>query len=66
MEIKRRHPDDVRDAIERRGITKAELARRAGLHKNTLAGCEVPSWSPRWLTLEALCAAVDEIAAERA
>jgi len=61
----RRHPDDVRDAITRCGISKAELARRANVHANTLAGVESPDWSPRWKTLSALCDAADGIKAER-
>lgn len=63
---KPRHPDEVRDAISRSGITKAELARKAGVHANTLANVEADAWSPRWKTLEALCQAADEIKAERA
>lgn len=60
------HPDTVRDAILRSVIPKAELARRAGVHPNTLAKVESPDWSPRWKTLEALCKAADAIRAERA
>lgn len=61
----RRSPDDVREAIKG-GVTKAELARRAGVHKNTLANVESPDWAPRWPTLEKLCEAVDEMAAPTA
>lgn len=63
---KPRHPDEVRDAINRSAITKAELARRAGVHANTLANVESEEWSPRWKTLVALCLAADAIRAERA
>ena len=63
---KPRHPDEVRDAIARSAITKAELARRAEVHPNTLANVESSDWSPRWKTLEALCKAADAIRAERA
>lgn len=63
---KPRHPDEVRNAITKSAISKAELARRANVHANTLANVEDADWSPRWKTLEALCRAVDEIRAERA
>ena len=63
---KPRHPDEVRDAINRSAITKAELARRAGVHANTLANVESEEWSPRWKTLVALCLAADAIREERA
>lgn len=65
-ENKPRHPDEVRDAIARSAITKADLARRAEVHANTLANVESPDWSPRWKTLEALCRAADAIRGERA
>ena len=61
----RRHPDDVRDAIDRCGITKAALCERTGLNKNTLTGLHNPEWDPRWSTLDKLCRAADEIKAER-
>jgi len=64
-ESKPRHPDEVRNAITRHGISKAELARRAGVHANTLANVEAAEWSPNWKTLEALCRATDEILAAR-
>lgn len=63
---KPRHPDEVRDAITRSAITKAELARRADVHPNTLANVESSDWNPRWQTLETLCTAADAIRAERA
>jgi len=62
----RRHPDDVRDAIRRSRIAKAEIARRAGVHPRTLSNVELPGWNPRWQTLDALCRAIEEIRAERA
>ena len=65
-ENKPRHPDEVRNAISKSAISKAELARRAEVHPNTLANVESPEWSPRWKTLEALCRAADAIRAERA
>lgn len=63
---KPRHPDEVRDAIARKGISKAEIARRALVHENTLAKVESEDWQPRWPTLQKLCQAVDAIRAERA
>jgi lambda repressor-like predicted transcriptional regulator len=64
-ERKPRHPDEVRNAITKSAISKAELARRAGVHANTLATVESAEWSPRWKTLEALCLAADAIRSER-
>lgn len=60
------HPNEIRKAISQSAITKAELARRASVHPNSLATVESEDWNPRWKTLEALCAAVTEIKAERA
>ena len=60
------NPDKVRDAISKHGVSKAELARRSGVHPNTLANVEKAGWSPRWDTLVALCDAVDAILADRA
>ena len=61
------HPNIVRDAVSRSGISKAEIARRAEVHPNSLVGIEVvEAWNPKWFTLEALCKAVDEIKRERA
>jgi lambda repressor-like predicted transcriptional regulator len=62
---KARHPNDVREAITKRGVTKADLARRAEVHANTLADVEKPEWNPRWRTLEALCVAADQLIGER-
>lgn len=66
LEPVRRHPDDVRDAVNRCAISKADLARRAGLHPNSLLNMDSPQWSPRWLNLVALCEAAEAIKAERA
>jgi len=62
----RRHPDDVRDAIKRCAIAKAELARRAGVHPRSLSKVEREDWNPRWKTLDALCMAIEAIRRERA
>ena len=62
----RPHPDDVRDAISRSAVTKAELASRTGLNVSSLRNIESDSWNPRWKTLEKLCAAANEIKRERA
>ena len=59
------HPDIVRDAVERCNISKAEIARRADMHENSLRDLGT-DWSPRWKHLVRLCAAVAEIKAERA
>lgn len=56
---KPRHPDQVRGAIAAGTISKAELARRADVHPNTLAGVADPAWAPRWPTLQRLCQAVE-------
>lgn len=60
------NPDVVRDAISRGRISKAEIARRADLHANSLTGVEYESWNPKWHTLCAICSAIDEIKRERA
>lgn len=63
--ITRRHPNDVRDAVSRLGISKTELVTITGLNKNTLTGVERDDWNPRWKTLEKLCLAIDSIQAIR-
>lgn len=63
--ITRRHPDDVRDAVNRSAISKSDLATRAQVHVNTLAELDSPKWNPKWRTLDALCRAAEEIKAER-
>lgn len=63
--ITRRHPDDVRDAVNRSAISKADLATRAQVHVNTLADLDSPDWNPKWRTLDKLCAAAEAIKAER-
>lgn len=60
------HPDTVRDAVARSAISKAELARAASLHPNSLLGMEKDDWNPRWDTLRRLCDAVQEIKLARA
>jgi len=63
---KARHPSEVREAIASGLASKAELARRAKVHRNSLNAIDDPAWSPSWSTLEALCRAADEIRTERA
>lgn len=60
-----RHPDFVRDAVNRSAISKADLAARAEVHPNSLADIG-PDWNPKWKTLEKLCRAAEQIRAERA
>lgn len=42
----------VRAALKRDGVTAAGLAKRAGLHRNTLYGADRADWNP---TAEILC-----------
>jgi len=57
-------PNDVRAALKHPGIvSRAALAREAGLHENTLRSVDSPEWSPRWKTLVALCDAADKLIA---
>lgn len=58
------HPDTVRDAVTRSKISKAEIARRAQIHSNSLANVESQDWNPRWKTLEAIVAAIFAIRAD--
>jgi ribosome-binding protein aMBF1 (putative translation factor) len=36
----------VRAALQRNGVTAAGLAKKAGLHRNTLYGAEKDDWNP--------------------
>ena len=53
--------DEVRAFAARHSLTKTALAKRAGLHANTLRRFESDEWSPNWRTLEALRDATDEL-----
>lgn len=44
----------VRSALTHDGVTPAGLARKAGLHRNTLYGAEKPDWNPTAAVLKAL------------
>lgn len=44
----------LRAALKKPGITKRLLAEKAGLHHNTLLGCEADEWNPKASTLMAL------------
>lgn len=44
----------VRAALKRDGVTHANLARTAGLHRNTLYGAEDAKWNPTAEVLKAL------------
>lgn len=46
--------DRVRAALKRDGVTAAGLAKRAGLHRNTLYGAERGDWNPTAAILTAL------------
>lgn len=39
-------------AVIAQGITPGALAKRAGLHRNSLYGCSDPAWNPKAATLE--------------
>lgn len=36
----------IRAALRQPGVTPAGLAKKAGLHRNTLYGAEKPDWNP--------------------
>lgn len=44
----------VRAALKRDGVTPAGLARKAGLHRNTLYGADDDNWNPTADVLKAL------------
>jgi lambda repressor-like predicted transcriptional regulator len=44
----------VRSALKRDGVTAAGLAKRAGLHRNTLYGAGAQGWNPTAAVLTAL------------
>ena len=43
--------DCLRTALKTKAFTKADLARKANLHPNTLLGCEQDTWNPRLDTM---------------
>ena len=51
--------DRVREAISSGTMTRAALARAAGLHANTLRDCAEPDWNPTTETLRKLDAFLD-------
>lgn len=55
----------VRSAMQVEGVTHAGLARKAGLHRNTLYGVERDDWNPTATVLKALEPHVLEIEAGR-
>jgi predicted transcriptional regulator len=65
METIKISPDVVRIAVSRSGIAKVDIARRAGVHANSLSRIDDPGWSPTWGTLTKLCEAIAVIRAER-
>ncbi|WP_374139452.1 helix-turn-helix domain-containing protein [Sphingomonas sp.] len=44
----------LRAALKRPGFTKLRLAADAGIHRNTLLGCESDDWNPSANTLRAI------------
>jgi lambda repressor-like predicted transcriptional regulator len=44
----------VRAALRQPGVTAAGLAKRAGLHRNTLYGAEAEGWNPTASVLKAI------------
>lgn len=47
--------------LDRPHMTKALIAERAGVHRNTLNGVENGHWNPRAKTLEAIMGAVERL-----
>jgi lambda repressor-like predicted transcriptional regulator len=46
--------DRIRAALKREGVTPGGLARKAGLHRNTLYGVDRDDWNPTAAVLKAL------------
>lgn len=44
----------VRAALKMPGVTRRALAEKAGIHRNTLNGCDKETWNPQASTLIAL------------
>lgn len=44
----------IRSALQQPGVTPAGLARKAGLHRNTLYGADREGWNPTAAVLTAL------------
>lgn len=44
----------LRAALKEPGFTKRALAEKAGIHPNTLLGCEGADWNPTLATLKAI------------
>lgn len=57
-------PQRVRYALKQ-GDTPASLARKAGLHRNTLYGCEGEHWNPTLDTLTKLAPHLPELPVSR-
>lgn len=54
----------VRAALKAPGVTPAGLARKAGLHRNTLYGAELETWNPTADVLKALEPHIEDIERE--
>ena len=53
-------PGRVRALVDSGKLSKSGLARAAGLHANTLRGCDAPNWNPTSDTLEKLRRFLDQ------
>ena len=51
----------IRALLGRPHMTKALLADRAGVHRNTLNGVESDDWNPQAKTLQSIMAAVERL-----
>ncbi len=55
----------IKDTLARFGVSKAELARRATVHENTLRGVDREDWNAGLVIVKKVAKAADEIRAER-
>ena len=44
----------LRAALKLKGVTKRDLAAKAGIHRMSLHGCERDTWNPKVSTLRAI------------
>lgn len=55
--------DRIRAALKKEGVTPGGLARKAGLHRNTLYGVDREDWNPTAAVLKALEPQIEAIEA---